>query len=64
MYPSYGKNVIAVGACESFGDDLRSGMLGHDYMADFSSVGPSFDGRIKVRYYCQNIQIVLCSHLY
>eukprot|EP00594_Rhizosolenia_setigera_P008543 CAMPEP_0178964278 /NCGR_PEP_ID=MMETSP0789-20121207/15576_1 /TAXON_ID=3005 /ORGANISM="Rhizosolenia setigera, Strain CCMP 1694" /LENGTH=921 /DNA_ID=CAMNT_0020649011 /DNA_START=39 /DNA_END=2804 /DNA_ORIENTATION=+ len=45
--PATGKNVIAVGATESFGGDLDSEMLGRDYLAQFSSRGPTHDNRIK-----------------
>lgn len=45
--PAIGKNVIAVGATESFGGNLDSEMLGRDYLAQFSSRGPTPDNRIK-----------------
>lgn len=45
--PALSKNVVAVGATESFGDNLASGMKGRDYLALFSSRGPALDGRIK-----------------
>lgn len=45
--PAAAKNVIAVGAGESFGPDLSGSMKGKDYLAYFSSRGPTADGRIK-----------------
>ncbi|GMI15072.1 hypothetical protein TrVE_jg13961 [Triparma verrucosa] len=45
--PAIGKNILAVGATESENGDLGNGQLGRDYMAEFSSVGPAEDGRIK-----------------
>ena len=39
--------LIQVGAVESFGPDLSGSMKGKDYLAYFSSRGPSADGRIK-----------------
>lgn len=45
--PATAKNIIAVGAAHSYGDDLDGGMLGPSYMADFSSRGPTRDGRMK-----------------
>ena len=47
--PSTAKNIISVGASHSFANDLDAGMLGPAHVADFSSRGPSADGRIKVR---------------
>jgi len=38
---------ISVGAGESFGPDLSGSMKGKDYLAYFSSRGPTADGRIK-----------------
>jgi len=43
--PGSAKNVITVGASESEGRDLENMMKGCDYLADFSSRGPSVDGR-------------------
>jgi len=40
-------NEIQVGAGESYGPDLQPGMLGPSYVADFSSKGPTPDGRTK-----------------
>jgi len=46
--PSSNKNGISVGASQSAGKDIYSGsMLGMDYLACFSSRGPTMDGRIK-----------------
>lgn len=45
--PATAKNVIAVGATESEGRDITSSMFGSDYLAYFSSRGPTADGRIK-----------------
>ena len=45
--PASCKNVIAVGASQSDGDRLYRGDLGRDYLADFSSRGPTMDGRMK-----------------
>jgi len=46
--PSTAKNVISVGASHSYADDLEGGMLGPAHVADFSSRGPTADGRVKV----------------
>jgi len=52
--PALGKNVLTVGATETFGDGLRDqfgrldpSMMGFDFLAHFSSRGPTPDGRIK-----------------
>jgi len=45
--PATAKNIIAVGASQSAGDGLQSGMKGKDYLANFSSRGPTRDGRRK-----------------
>ena len=45
--PGTAKNVLTVGATDSEGSDLYNGMLGSDYLAYFSSRGPTSDGRIK-----------------
>ena len=46
--PSSNKNGISVGASQSAGRDIYVGsMLGMDYLACFSSRGPTIDGRIK-----------------
>mmetsp|Transcript_33715 Transcript_33715/g.74240 ORF Transcript_33715/g.74240 Transcript_33715/m.74240 type:complete len:965 (+) Transcript_33715:233-3127(+) len=45
--PSTAKNVISVGASHSYADDLEGGMLGPAHVADFSSRGPTADGRVK-----------------
>jgi hypothetical protein len=37
--------LCSVGASNSEAPDLQNGQLGHDYVADFSSRGPSADGR-------------------
>ncbi len=39
--PAIAKNVIAVGAHNSWGDSSAMGNLGPSYVADFSSRGPS-----------------------
>ncbi|KAL7536115.1 hypothetical protein ACHAXR_006924, partial [Thalassiosira sp. AJA248-18] len=41
------KNPLAVGSTLSYGTDIRSNELGIDYLADYSSRGPSMDGRMK-----------------
>lgn len=38
---------FAVGASQSYGDRLTSGDKGVDYLAAFSSRGPTYDGRMK-----------------
>lgn len=45
--PATAKNVLAVGATQSSGRSLEAGMKGPDYVADFSSRGPTRDGRMK-----------------
>jgi len=45
--PGTAKNVITVGATQSSGQDLDPQMLGPSYLADFSSRGPTSDGRTK-----------------
>jgi hypothetical protein len=46
--PGNSKNIISVGATESFGEELtEANMLGFDYLAYFSSRGPTADGRTK-----------------
>jgi len=45
--PSTAKNVLAVGAGHSYGDDLRDGQLGVNYIASFSSRGRTSDSRTK-----------------
>jgi len=45
--PATAKNIIAVGASQSEGRDLYSGNEGMDYLAYFSSRGPTNDGRMK-----------------
>lgn len=45
--PSTAKNSLSIGASHSFGDDRDFGMLGPAHVADFSSRGPTADGRIK-----------------
>lgn len=45
--PATAKNVIAVGAHNSWGDSSATGNLGPSYIADFSSRGPTADGRMK-----------------
>ena len=41
------KNSLAVGATLSEGSDARNGERGVEYLADYSSRGPTLDGRIK-----------------
>mmetsp|Transcript_36292 Transcript_36292/g.86501 ORF Transcript_36292/g.86501 Transcript_36292/m.86501 type:complete len:936 (-) Transcript_36292:74-2881(-) len=45
--PATAKNVIAVGAHHSTGGSNPRGSLGPSYIADFSSRGPTSDGRTK-----------------
>jgi hypothetical protein len=45
--PAAAKNVIAVGASQSSRSEFLTHMEGQDAMANFSSRGPSEDGRIK-----------------
>ena len=45
--PSVSKNVISVGASHSYGKNLYDNMKGFDYVASFSSRGPTADNRIK-----------------
>ena len=46
--PGTAKNSVTVGASESEGTEITSSMYGKDYLAYFSSRGPTLDGRIKV----------------
>merc|ERR1719416_39297 len=45
--PATAKNILAVGSSHSFGKDLSNDMLGPAYISDFSSRGPTLDGRTK-----------------
>ena len=45
--PANLKNGVSVGASESHNGDLQSGQRGYEYLAAFSSRGPTQDGRIK-----------------
>mmetsp|Transcript_11939 Transcript_11939/g.24051 ORF Transcript_11939/g.24051 Transcript_11939/m.24051 type:complete len:956 (+) Transcript_11939:25-2892(+) len=45
--PATAKNVIAVGAHNSWGHSSAAGNLGPSYIADFSSRGPTADNRMK-----------------
>jgi subtilisin family serine protease len=45
--PATAKNVIAVGAQDSWGSSLNSGAYGPGFVAFFSSRGPTADGRMK-----------------
>ncbi len=45
--PASCKNVMGVGASQSHGGRIYSGDKGKDYLADFSSRGPTMDGRMK-----------------
>lgn len=45
--PATCKNAIAVGASQNAVSHTRLGMRGEDYLAWFSSAGPTHDGRIK-----------------
>ena len=45
--PATAKNIISVGASQSFGSDKTKDMKGPAYMAGFSSRGPTLDGRTK-----------------
>jgi len=45
--PAVAKNIISVGATQSSGSSISFGMKGMDYLASFSSKGPTRDLRIK-----------------
>ena len=45
--PADCKNTLAVGSGLNYGNDIRSNELGIEYLADYSSKGPTADGRIK-----------------
>ena len=45
--PADCKNSLAVGSGLNYGNDLRPNELGIEYLADYSSKGPTADGRIK-----------------
>ena len=45
--PGLNKNGITVGASQNSSPHINSGMLGPDYLAEFSSRGPAGDGRRK-----------------
>jgi serine protease AprX len=45
--PATAKNVIAVGSHHSWGSSNPPGSLGPAYVSDFSSRGPTSDGRMK-----------------
>lgn len=45
--PATAKNVLAVGSHHSWGSSLPMGKLGPAYVSDFSSRGPTSDGRMK-----------------
>jgi hypothetical protein len=45
--PASCKNTMAVGASQSNGERIYTGDLGKDHLADFSSRGPTMDGRMK-----------------
>lgn len=45
--PASCKNTLAVGSGLNYGNDIRSNELGIEYLADYSSKGPTADGRIK-----------------
>jgi hypothetical protein len=45
--PATAKNIISVGASQSNGRDIAGSMQGEDYLAYFSSRGPTSDGRTK-----------------
>jgi len=45
--PALAKNVITVGSHHGAGNDLYPGQYGRNYLAFFSSNGPSADGRVK-----------------
>lgn len=47
LSPSNAKNVLSVGATGSYGRDLVDNALDYEYLAPFSSRGPTLDGRIK-----------------
>ena len=46
--PADCKNPMAVGSTLSYGTDLRNGEMGIEYLADYSSRGPTMDERMKV----------------
>ena len=46
--PADCKSPLAVGSTLSHGTDLRDGELGIEYLADYSSRGPTQDKRMKV----------------
>ncbi len=45
--PASCKNTLAVGASQSHDDRIYQGDMGKDYLVDFSSRGPTMDGRMK-----------------
>jgi hypothetical protein len=45
--PADCKNTLAVGSGLNYGNDIRPNELGIEYLADYSSKGPTADGRIK-----------------
>lgn len=45
--PATAKNVLAVGSHHSWGSSVPMGKLGPAYVSDFSSRGPTSDGRMK-----------------
>eukprot|EP00551_Chaetoceros_affinis_P000335 CAMPEP_0203633872 /NCGR_PEP_ID=MMETSP0088-20131115/943_1 /ASSEMBLY_ACC=CAM_ASM_001087 /TAXON_ID=426623 /ORGANISM="Chaetoceros affinis, Strain CCMP159" /LENGTH=523 /DNA_ID=CAMNT_0050487345 /DNA_START=23 /DNA_END=1594 /DNA_ORIENTATION=+ len=45
--PAACKNTLAVGASQSHGDRIPAGAKGLEYLAAFSSRGPTYDGRMK-----------------
>lgn len=50
--PATAKNVLAVGSHHSWGSSVPFGKLGPAFVSDFSSRGPTSDGRMKpVRFF-------------
>ncbi|KAL7495323.1 hypothetical protein ACHAWT_003737 [Skeletonema menzelii] len=45
--PADCKNTLAVGSGLNYGNDIRPNELGIEYLADYTSKGPTADGRIK-----------------
>lgn len=50
--PATAKNVLAVGSHHSWGSSVPFGKLGPAFVSDFSSRGPTSDGRMKPVRFC------------
>ena len=62
--PATAKNVIAVGSHHSFGSSVPTAKLGPAYVSDFSSRGPTSDGRMKPVSYSPIMYLsVLVAHV-